>query len=281
MDDKANRDQRDFWTDEAGPKWVAQQAYMDATFAPILDQILIRARLEHGHQVLDLGCGAGESTFRAADLVGQTGHAIGLDISSTLLNVAEKRASNLSHVDFILDDAATHRFDRHRFDRIISRFGVMFFENSVTAFDNIAGSLKRDGHMQFAAWGQVDANPFFKSVARVARDVLGPTPKSDPDLPGPFAFRDPNRVTQILTEAGFKNIHIDVVTLDLTPPGSLRDYAEAACVIGPAERALLHHNADAAQKERLIKRLEIHFEDYMTPQGLRIPAEINFASATL
>ncbi len=279
MDAQANRDQKDFWTDEAGPKWVAQQAYMDALLRPVLDALLIRARLANGQHVLDLGCGAGESTFRAAELIGADGHAMGIDISPTLLKVAEARARNHSNVSFVCEDAATHRFDVRRFHRMISRFGTMFFDDPVPAFENILGSLRPGGQMIFATWGQIDANPYFKTVARVARDVLGPVPKTDPDLPGPFALRDPGRINAILTDADFKEIDIEVVSLDLTPQGTLRDFAENCCVIGPAERALVHHKADAAARERLIKRLELHFQGYQSSAGLQIPAEINFVTA--
>lgn len=279
MSDTANRDQQEFWGDEAGPKWVVHQAAMDAQLAPVLDGVLRRAALQPGEHVLDIGCGAGMSTFRAADDVGPQGAVTGLDISHSLFAVADAAARAHANVQFILDDAATHRFAPAKHDALISRFGVMFFDDPVAAFRNIAHALRPGGRMIFACWGQIDANPYFKTAARAANEILGPTPKSDPDLPGPFAFRDPARVHAILTAAGFEQIEVEVTDLALTPSGSLRDFIETACVIGPAERALVHHKASDTDRARLVARLEEVFAVHMTDAGLRIPAEINFVSA--
>ncbi len=66
-----NSDQRDFWTDDAGPIWVKQRAGMDALLSGILDETIRRADLEAGHSVLDIGCGAGSSTLAIAEQIGE------------------------------------------------------------------------------------------------------------------------------------------------------------------------------------------------------------------
>ncbi|KIN61018.1 Methyltransferase, UbiE/COQ5 family [Sulfitobacter noctilucae] len=275
-----NTDQAEFWSDQAGPIWAAQMAAMDRTLAPVLDSVLNRAALETGEQVLDIGCGAGTSTLEAASLVGPKGRATGVDISTTLLDVARRRSDGTDTVGFELADAQTHRFEAGRFDCVMSRFGVMFFDDFNAAFNNIAMALRSGGRMVFATWGAIPDNPYFTMPAGMAKQLLGPVPKSDPDAPGPFALRDPDRVVSMLTRAGLTDISAKVVALDLTPPGERREVADLLCDIGPAQRALDYFEADAAQRSALLDALTEALLPYQTAEGVRIPASINFFIAT-
>lgn len=276
----ANRDQEEFWTDQAGPVWVRHHAATDALFQPVLDRLLDMAELCAGQAVLDIGCGAGGSTFQAADRVAPGGHATGLDISKTLLDLAETRLAGRGAASFVLADAARHRFASPH-DALISRFGLMFFDDPVAGFRNIAHNLRPGARMTFATWGTIKENPYFTHAAQAARAVLGPVPKTDPDAPGPFAFRAPDRVLAILKEAGLKNSAVDVQTLHLTPSGSLDDFTDMAMQIGPAPGALAHHNADASATAAVRDAIRAVFAPFDGLDGLKIPAEINFFTATV
>ncbi len=275
-----NSEQRDYWTDAAGPKWLRHQADLDALMQPVLDGVLSRANLQTGARVLDIGCGAGNSTVQAADAVGPEGHATGADISETLLGRARDLGQGRDNIEFILADAASHEFAPQSFDNLISRFGVMFFADPEAAFSNMAKALKSGSIVTFAAWGQIPENPFFTYPAQAARAVLGATPKSDPDAPGPFAFRDPARVEAILSAAGLAEIGCDTQTVHLTPQGGIADFAELCLGIGPASMAITHFEADAAQIAALRDMVIDVFAPFDGPEGLRIPAQINFFTAT-
>ncbi len=276
---EANTDQRDFWSDAAGPKWLRFEAALDALFQPVLDGVIARAGIKPGQGVLDTGCGTGDSTLHLAGLVGKSGRVVGADISKPLLARAAERARGLDHVAFVEADAQTHEFPVAQFDHLVSRFGVMFFADPVAAFANMARALKPGGHVSFAAWGQIPENPFFTYPAQAARSIIGAPPKADPDLPGPFAFRDPARVLDILTKAGLADVACDTADIMLTPQGSLADFADMVLRIGPANTAISHFNADAAQIAALGEMLQDVFAPFDGPEGLRIPAQINFFTA--
>lgn len=275
-----NSEQRDFWSDAAGPKWLRFESAMDALLQPVLEGVMARANLKSGETAIDVGCGTGASALRVADAVGPTGHVLGADISGPMLNRAAARAQDHPQLEFIETDAQTHEFEPAAFDHLVSRFGVMFFENPVAAFANMARALKPGGRVTFAAWGQIPANPYFTFAAQAARNIIGAPPKSDPDLPGPFAFRDPARVLDILTQAGLRDAQCDTAKIMLTPQGTLADFADTALSIGPANAAISHFEADAAQIAALREMLQDVFAPFDEPDGFHIPAEINFFTAT-
>lgn len=275
-----NSEQRDFWSDDAGQIWVDQRQTMDTALAPVLDAVLDWSALKPGESVMDIGCGAGTSSFEAATLVGAAGHVRGADISTTLIAEARRRGADHSNVDFDLCDAATEDFADQQRDIVLSRFGVMFFENSKDAFANMSKALKPKGRMVFATWGAIPDNPYFTLPAAVSKTVFDPRERTDPDAPGPFALRDIDRVTGILKAADLTQIQAEAVPMDLTPPGSAEDVAALMCQIGPAQAALAHFGADEAQRRALMEALTSALDPFVTSDGVRIPALINLFSAT-
>lgn len=275
-----NTEQRTFWTDDAGPIWIDQRAVMDAALAGVLEGTLARANLCAGQHVLDIGCGAGTSTLAAARRIGAQGHITGLDISATLLAAARIDSKDHTTVSYLEADAQTYTFDRQSVDTIISRFGVMFFEDSVAAFRNMATALQPDGCLVFSAWGDIAQNPFFTLPAQIARQVLGPIPRSDPDAPGPFAFRNPAHIEDVLSASGYTP-NIETVTEQLQINDTAEVMAHTMCQIGPAHMALMHHKADAAAQGRLMEVLVDALAMYETPDGISIPAQINYVTARI
>ena len=273
-----NTDQRDFWTDEAGPIWVDQRDAIDALFSPVLERTLEQAGLRSGHSVLDIGCGAGTSTLAVAERIGKTGHVTGIDISTTLLQDAHRRALGKTNVAFLDVDAQFHPFVPQSADAIVSRFGVMFFSDSKAAFENMGTALRNEGIISFACWAAISENPFFTLPAQVARQVLGPVPKSDPDGPGPFAFRDPEYVGDLITSAGLQT-QVETLPEALIWTKPARELARTLCLIGPAQMALQHHGADAAMRETLLDALTEALCVYESDAGFAIPALINYVTA--
>lgn len=274
-----NRDQATFWSDDAGPKWVALQEAMDAVMQPVLEGVIDRARLTPGAHVLDVGSGTGASLLHAAQAVGPNGHVTGADISTTMNALARSRAEAHDNITVLQADAATHAFDPDGMDAMISRFGVMFFDDPAAAFTNIARGLREGAAISMATWGQIPENPFFTLPAQVARGFIGAPPRSDPDAPGPFAFRDPIRILDVLTVAGFDDVHVDTRTILLTPAGDRADLAATMCKIGPAQAAIKYAEASPAQQQDLQALIHDALADYDTANGPRIPAQINFVTA--
>lgn len=272
-------DQHSFWNGEAAGKWVTLQRDFDALMQPVLDALLDRAALAPGARVLDIGCGTGQSTLQAAKLIGPSGRVTGIDISAPMLDLARDRTRDLAHVSLLEADAANHFFES-RFDHAISRFGVMFFDNTTAAFTNIRKSLALNAKATFATWAPFSENPWFTLPALAAKSVLGAPPPVDPDAPGPFALREIAATCDKLKAAGFDDVDGHRMDVMLTPVGTTIDAVRFALSVGPAARCIAHFEATPAQVGHVEAALADALHGFESAEGLCIPAAINLFQAT-
>jgi SAM-dependent methyltransferase len=171
------------------------------------NEVLRRAcGIQGGDQVLDIGCGTGQTT-RQAGRTAQAGSALGVDVSALAIQRARElvRAEGLRNVTFEQGDAQVHRFPEERFDLAISRFGTMFFGDPGAAFANIRRSLRPAGRLVMMVWQAPEQNEW--EVA-IRRSLAGPgeAVAVAPGSPDPFSLADPAAVTEILEAARFADI---------------------------------------------------------------------------
>ena len=181
------------WNGENGRRWVENQDRLDRMLATYGQALGRAADPAAGDHVLDVGCGAGATTFDMAARVGPSGRVVGLDISAPLIGraldlAAERTARREGAVEFRLADAALADFAPD-FDRIVSRFGVMFFDDPAAAFANLRGALKPGGRLVFVCWRGAAENDWTRLPMSAIRH-LASTPSPDPEAPGPFSFGD-------------------------------------------------------------------------------------------
>ena len=208
----ANTEMKDYWQGDAGTSWVAQQERLDAQLATFGEAVLGRAQLAEGERVLDVGCGCGATTLRAANQVGPGGAVAAIDLSGPMLEQASRRidsAGSGDRFEAIHDDAQTHAFASGVFDAVVSRFGVMFFDDPLAAFRNLAGATRAEGRLVFACWQAREKNPWMFVPAQAALRYLEAPPKPEPDAPGPFSLADAARVRSLLTAAGYRGVEVE------------------------------------------------------------------------
>ena len=281
--DFANKEQAEYWGNSAsGTSWLTYEDQLDHLMQPVLDLVLNRSGLTPGMRVLDIGCGTGASTIAAAHHVSPDGHALGIDISNGFLERARNRAQakGLKNLSFEVTDAQVEPFPANDRDAAISRFGVMFFEDTVAAFANIAKALKPQAKMTFAAWAPLADNLWFKTPFVAAARRLGNPPKVDPNAPGPLAFQDLDRIANMLSDAGLVQIHAEKVCLSLTPKGTVQDAATLCVRVGPAARVISHFEGTEADAAAIQAEVAREFDQFITEQGVRIPATINLFQAS-
>jgi SAM-dependent methyltransferase len=232
MGDMANRDQAAHWNDRAGRTWAELQPLLDRTFAgfvPLLTEPLEAGRTR---SVLDVGCGAGALTLAAAERLGPSARCLGVDISAPLVAAAEARArdARATGVAFRTADAQTADFEPSSFDAVLSRFGVMFFDNPSAAFANLRRATRPGGLLRFAAWRAPRENPFM-TVAKRTVGHLVEFPAYEPDAPGQFGFANGERVRGLLAASGWSDVAIEAV--DVPCSFLSRDLTTFATRMGP------------------------------------------------
>jgi len=124
----------------------AQAAELD----PITRRFLREAGIVPGMRVLDVGSGAGDVAFLAAELVGPTGEVVGVDLAPAAIEVARSRATahSLENVAFLEGDPAAMSFDRP-FDAVIGRYVLQFQKDPVAVLRNVTAHVRPKGLIVF------------------------------------------------------------------------------------------------------------------------------------
>jgi len=202
----ANEEQQQAWATQ-GIDWVDNAVIFEAVLAPFADAVMRAADIAAGERVLDIGCGSGTLLQRAAAL---NAIPFGVDISEPMAQAARRRVPEAT---VSLGDAQTMDLRAAAggasFDRVISRFGVMFFDDPVAAFTNIRRAAAPDSRLAFVCWREGDNPMFAAGVDILAAKLESPPAALDPTAPGPLAFGNPERVRAILSEAGSSEIAVD------------------------------------------------------------------------
>ncbi len=257
------------WGGTAGNAWAELQDLLDCIFHPF--EALLAARLAPGQRVLDIGCGTGSTTLAAARQVGPAGHCTGIDISAPLLAVAARRAQEEARglaLDFVHADAQRHAFAPAAFDALISRFGVMFFDDPVAAFARLHQAARDGAPLHLYAWRAAADNPFMTAAERAAAPLLALPPPAAPGQPGQFAFADAARVRGILEAGGWGDVAIVPADVPCAfPAEALTRYITRMGIVGRLMPTL-----DAAAREAVLAAIRPAFAPYIDGDQVRFTA---------
>ena len=178
----------EYWNGPVGERWASRPADFDRNMMHVTAALMAFAAPRPGERALDVGCGAGTTSLALWRAVRPNGTVTGIDISAPMLATARRRAEeDEAPIEFIHADAATHPF-APRYDLMLSRFGVMFFDDPPAGFANVRGALKPGGRLAFVCWRAFAENVWAFAPYQAALSLLPPQEPSDPHAPGPFAL---------------------------------------------------------------------------------------------
>ena len=275
-----NDDQHEFWNKGIGQKWVKHDNSMNERFTILTKEFFKRAKIEKGDKVLDIGCGGGITSFETSKILGNDGYVLGADISKILLDLAVKNYSNIKNLEFKYCDVQNYEFEKNSFSKVISRFGVMFFENPIKAFQNINNAIQDGGSLHFVCWTNVMENEFFTAAANI---IIRHLDRGFPELtraPGPFAFSEKKYVKQILNAAGFENIKVEKVYTLISTNDSAEKDGNLLFNIGLAGRLLSEENLSEAELAKIKEKIIEMSQNRKFDGIINYKACLNFVSAT-
>lgn len=278
---QSNEDeQRALWNGAGGHAWVEAQDLLDRVLRP-LENLLADAVLAHTRgAVLDVGCGTGGTTVAVARALGAAGAApsdcTGVDISGPMIAAARARAEHEGvPARFVQADAQRHTFEPASVDAIMSRFGVMFFDDPVEAFANLGRAARPGAGLRCLTWRSAEQNPFMTTAERAAAPLLPDLPVREPSRPGQFALADAARFRRVLEDSGWTGIDIRPVDVDCGLPES--ELVRYLTLLGPVGRAL--RDADDRLRARVVETILPAFDSFVDGGEVRFTAACWLASA--
>ena len=213
---------------------------VDKRFTTIVEQVIRRAALEPGHQVLDLGTGTGAVALRAAPVVGSDGQVTGVDISSDMLDLARHRAAGLNHANLRFQEGSAEAIPAEdaSFDAVLACLSLMYVVDRAAAARECARVLRPGGRFVAAVWArpeECDIVLFQQTAGRFA------PPPPVPSV-GPGALADPAPFVNQLAEAGIDaSVETDSLGFDFDDFSSawevLAGVTTAALELEPREEA--------------------------------------------
>ena len=212
---------------ESAKYWEQHAGTIRAMFAPVTQALIEEAGIIEGDAVLDVAGGPGEPALTIAEVVGSKGSVMCTDAVAEMVEAARHGAlrRGLNNVFFRQCQADSLPFEGNSFDKAVSRLGIMFFADALSALHEMLRVIKPGGCLSFAVWDESNVNPF----AHMVTDVLSrfvEVPPSDPDAPNAFRFAERGKLAGILKRAGATRIRERLLRFSIEAPISLDEFWE-------------------------------------------------------
>jgi SAM-dependent methyltransferase len=263
-----NSEQAEDWNGASGREFIEQRERHERMLGRLRARLLAAARIQEGENILDVGCGCGDTTIPAA-LATRGGHALGADLSR--IQVAEARrlaaCAGVANARFEVADAQVHPFQAGDFDVVLSSLGVMFFDDPAAAFANLRKALRGGGRLAFLCWRAREENPVFTTGFAEAAAALGLRERPRPSAA--FSLADTGRTGALLSDAGFGGIEfvkVDEPMLIGRDVGDVLEYERAS----PTATEILA-GLSPAQAAELTGQVRDRLVAYASPDGVTMP----------
>jgi ubiquinone/menaquinone biosynthesis C-methylase UbiE len=251
---------------------VAYEAGWRDQLEPAHSLMLGMAALRPGERVLDVACGTGLVSFRAAATVGHQGAVVGTDISGEMVETARRGAAqrDLANARFERADAEALPMKVASFDVAVCALGLMYVPDPVGALCEMRRLLRPGGRAAAAVWGARRkcgwAEIFPITDARVASEVC----------PMFFHLGTGDMLARAFEAAGFTEVRSERLSITLSY-ASAEDALAAVFCGGPV--ALAYSRFDEATRRAVHAEYLESIAAYRTGDGYAVPGEFVVAAA--
>ena len=192
------------WAAKGGDVWSERWPEIDLALSDLARQLnptIVAAAPQRPFRALDVGCGAGATSYAIAE-ARPDASIVACDLSPSLVRVAKERLAGKA-INVVLGDAEAVAGSEGPFDLIFSRHGVMFFADPVRAFRAFRAAANAGSALVFSCFQNWGANPWASELASAAAGRELDPPGREPSG---FAFADPDYVREILDFAGWTDV---------------------------------------------------------------------------
>jgi len=175
------------------------------------EDLVDRALLRAGEEVLDIACGTGVVTRLAARNV-TPGHVTGLDLNAGMLAVARSVSSEGVPINWMEGSALDLPFPPDRFDVVLCQLGLQFFPDQPRALREMRRVLRERGRAALSVYSPIERTPGANAFVRALDEVL--CPEASRIKRGEHSFANPAQLEKLLRDAGFGAV--DVLTVEQT-----------------------------------------------------------------
>jgi ubiquinone/menaquinone biosynthesis C-methylase UbiE len=245
---------RNTW-DSAAPGWAKWEQAFSANLFAATDALIDSAGVRPGMRVLDLACGAGTQSIRAARRVDANGSVLATDISPTMLEHVRRNAmaAGVRNIE-TLECAAEDLSERlGPFDAAICRLGLMLFPSPRGALQAVQRVLRPGARFAALVFTKPGNNAFMAQPMAILLRHAGKSPPA-PGQPGIFALGGDGVLDRVMREAGLVDVTTTIVRASLRLP-SASDALEMMQQAFGAYRAVV---ADLSDGERSAAWSEVH-----------------------
>ena len=262
---------RTTWNESAGP-YVG----LMRTLEPFRAEVVKRLRARHGERILDMGTGPGEPAMTLAREVGPMGHVTGVDLSETMIALAQEkaRATGVPNVDFRTMDCSALTLPDSSFDAATCCFGFQIFTGPEAAAREAHRVLKPGGRIGVCVWSTGDKVPLLHALVEPMMELAEPDETGY--MPTPYETGGPGEMIRFLAAAGFEAGAESRVQRSVTFR-SPDEYLELVLKGTPLGHSLVEEEPKIQQE--ILRKTRANLERWTSPAGVSLPAECVVVSA--
>jgi len=221
-----------------------QRYFVTSIGGPLAEDLIEAADIQAGERVLDIACGTGVVTRLAAERVGASGTAAGLDAHPGMLAVARASTPSGVSIDWYEAGAEAMPLPDDSFDVVLCQMGLQFMSNKPAALREMRRVLDRGGRVYVTVPGPTP--PLFAMLTEALERHIGP--QAAGFCEAVFSLHDAADMTNLLRDGGFREIDVQVKPKSLrlpAPADFLWQYlystplAEPVSKVGAEQRAAL------------------------------------------
>ncbi len=180
---------------------IYEEIYLPALFEEWSPLVLEAAHIEKGHRVIDVACGTGVLALTVLNHLGPGGAIVGIDINEGMLNIARTKSRQ---IDWLNVPAESLPFKDASFHRVISQFGMMYFENREGALREMMRVLQPGGSLVVAVWDKLENNPGLAAEDQLWQQVFGEEAADE----APYSLGDKKVLQNLLDNSGIIDAEI-------------------------------------------------------------------------